>query len=59
MDAKTIAERMQKIFTNRLVDPDVFPNQFLYQVKLAKYELEYEQWEKQRKQLNGENNGTV
>lgn len=52
MDAKTIAERMQKIFGNKLVDPDVFPQQFLYQVKLAKYELEYEQWLKSR---NGEN----
>lgn len=51
MDAKTIAERMQKIFGNKLVDPDVFPQQFLYQVKLAKYELEYEQWLKSR---NGE-----
>ena len=58
MDAKTIADRMEKIFSNRLVDPDVFPKQFLYQVKFAKYELEYEQWEKQRKQ-NGENNGTA
>lgn len=44
MDAKAIADRMQKIFGSKLVDPDVFPQQFLYQVKLAKYELEYEAW---------------
>ena len=44
MDAKTIAERMQKIFGSRLVDPDVFPQQFAYQVKLATYELNHEAW---------------
>lgn len=53
MDAKTIAERMQKIFGLKLVDPDVFPQQFLYQVKLAKYDIEYEAWlNSQRKQEN-------
>lgn len=38
-DITKILEKMQEMFGDRLVDPDVFPLQFKHQIQLAKYEM--------------------
>lgn len=37
--AEEIAEEMLKLFGDRVVDPDIYPRQFLYQAKFASYQL--------------------
>lgn len=37
--AEEITEEMVKLFGDRLVDPEIFPQQFVYQAKLASYQL--------------------
>lgn len=37
--AEEIAEEMLKLFGDRVVDPEIFPKQFVYQAKLAYYQL--------------------
>jgi hypothetical protein len=38
-EAEKIVQKMQEMFGDKLVDPDVFPRQFEFQVKLAKFEM--------------------
>lgn len=41
-EAQKIADKMKEMFPNNLVDPEVFPRIFQYQVKLAKFQIQLE-----------------
>lgn len=45
MTVDDLAEYLEKMFGDRIQDPDVYPKQFAYQVKLAKYQFELDQRE--------------
>lgn len=38
-DLVAIAKKLTELFEDRIADPEVFPQIFAYQVKLAKYQL--------------------
>lgn len=40
MNENDLAEYLEKMFGEKIQDPDVYPQQFAYQVKLAKYQFE-------------------
>lgn len=42
MQAEQIANKMVELFGDKIVDPDIFPKIFQYQVKIAKWELQNE-----------------
>lgn len=48
MNKNDLAEYLEKMFGDRIQDPDVYPQQFAYQVKLAKYQFELDQREAAR-----------
>lgn len=45
MTPEDLAEYLEKMFGEKIQDPDVYPKQFAYQVKLAKYQFELDQRE--------------
>lgn len=47
-DAQKVLEKMKEIYGEEVVDPDVFPRIFDFQVKMAQYELEQESRNEQR-----------
>jgi hypothetical protein len=42
MIAEDIVKKMEEMFGAEIVDPDAYPKQFSYQVKLAKWQLQFE-----------------
>jgi hypothetical protein len=40
MNENDLAEYLEKMFGEKIQDPDVYPQQFAYQVKLAKFQFE-------------------
>lgn len=48
MTPEDLAEYLEKMFGEKIQDPDVYPQQFAYQVKLAKYQFELDQREAAR-----------
>ena len=55
MTPEDLAEYLEKMFGEKIQDPDVYPQQFAYQVKLAKYQFELDQREAGSKIVNTEN----
>lgn len=41
-NAEKIVDKLREMFGDHIADPDVFPKQFEYQVKMARYELQLE-----------------
>lgn len=50
MNENDLAKYLDEMFGDQIQDPDVYPNIFAYQVKLAKYQFELDQRENKTKE---------